>query len=119
MADSPTIRTKRIYDPPADDDGYRVLVDRLWPRGVKKSDAKIDLWAKQIAPSSELRKWFHQGPDRFDEFRRRYVQELESQTEAARQVLDESDQGTITLLYAAKDKSQNHALVLQEWLSER
>ena len=76
MPRSRTIKIKRIYETPADDDGFRVLVDRLWPRGIKKENAQVDLWAKQIAPSTDLRKWFDHDPTKFDEFRKRYTREL-------------------------------------------
>ena len=112
MTRSRSIKIKRIYDPPADDDGFRVLVDRLWPRGVKKETAKLDLWAKQVAPSPELRKWFNHESDKFDEFRGRYALELESDFDAVKQVIDAADGRAITLLYAARDPNCNHALVL-------
>lgn len=117
MRDSPTIMIKRIYDPPTEQDGLRVLVDRLWPRGVKKKDANVDVWAKQLAPSSELRKWFNHQPARFDEFRIRYLNELQDSVEAAASIRAAAGDRVITLLYAARDRSCNHALVLQEFLS--
>ncbi len=118
MAKSPTIKIKRIYDPPADDDGFRVLVDRLWPRGVKKEDAKLDLWAREIAPTTELRQWFDHEPARFEEFRSRYIKELDSNADALKQIIDGAGNSAITLLYAARDTACNHALVLHERLSE-
>ena len=118
MAKSPTIKIKRIYDTPADDDGFRVLVDRLWPRGVKKLDAKVDLWAKEIAPTTALRKWFDHEPAKFDEFRSRYMKELDSNADALKQIIDRAGHSAIILLYAARDNVCNHALVLHERLSE-
>ncbi len=118
MAESPTIKIKRIYDSPADDDGFRVLVDRLWPRGVKKLDSRVDLWAKEIAPTTELREWFDHEPARFDAFRSRYMKELDSNADALKQIIDGAGNSAITLLYAARDTACNHALVLHECLSE-
>lgn len=112
MVKSRAIKIKRIYDPPADDDGFRVLVDRLWPRGIKKQDAKVDVWAKQIAPTTELRKWFDHDPAKFDEFRLRYARELESNADAMKQIIDAAGSRAITLLYAARDTTYNHAAVL-------
>ncbi len=111
-----TIKIKRIYDPPAEDDGFRVLVDRLWPRGVTKENANIDLWAKQITPSTELRKWFNHEPAKFVEFRERYTRELEANAEAVMQVLEAAGDQTVTLLYAARDPACNHALVLLDFV---
>lgn len=116
-----TIRCVRIYDQ-SESGGYRILVDRLWPRGVKKEDAGIDLWEKEIAPSNELRKWFGHDPEKYDEFTVRYRWELDTSPVAAafaslcREKLAEQD---VVLLYAAKDKEHNNAVVLQEWLSEK
>lgn len=111
------IRIKRVYLPAEVDDGYRVLVDRLWPRGIKKETARIDLWAKTLAPSSELRKWFDHIPERFEEFSKRYVAELKANPEAT-VILDSlraHDQ--VTLLYGAKDEQHNNAVVLLHLLS--
>jgi uncharacterized protein YeaO (DUF488 family) len=119
MAESPNIKIKRIYDPPAEDDGFRVLVDRLWPRGVKKEDAKIDLWAKEIAPTTELRKWFDHEPAKFDEFRIRYMKELDSHADTLKQIIDGAGSRAITFLYAARDAACNHALVLQDTVLEK
>ncbi len=116
MAKSLTIKIKRIYDPLADDDGFRVLVDRLWPRGVKKDDAKVDLWAREIAPTTELREWFDHEPARFDAFRSRYMKELDSNADALKQIIEGAGNSAITLLYAARDTACNHALVLHEFL---
>jgi uncharacterized protein YeaO (DUF488 family) len=115
------IRTKRIYDEPDEQDGWRVLVDRLWPRGMKKDRARIDLWAKGVAPSSDLRKWFGHDPERFEEFSVRYREELacsEETAEFARQVRSELADRNVTLLYAARDEEHNHAEVLKGWLEQ-
>lgn len=112
------LRLKRIYDESADVDGYRVLVDRLWPRGVSKEDARLDDWLKELAPSDELRRWFDHDPDKWDEFKRRYFDELD-QNEAASALLQRlEDNEAITLLYAAKDEKHNNAVALREWLMQ-
>ena len=110
------IRTKRVYDDPEDDDGHRYLVDRLWPRGMKKEALKMDGWLKSLAPSTELRKWFHHDSGKWDEFKSRYFEELAKQPEAWQTFIDENKDNTITLLYAAKDREHNQALVLKEFL---
>jgi uncharacterized protein YeaO (DUF488 family) len=110
------VRTKRIYEEPARSDGYRVLVDRVWPRGLAKEKAKLDEWAKDLAPSSELRKWFGHDPERFDEFRQRYREELgehAEQVEALR-----GRKGAVTLLYGARDQLHNNAVVLAELIGQ-
>lgn len=113
------IRIKRIYDPVEPGDGYRILVDRLWPRGMKKEQAALDQWAKSITPSTEIRKEFHHDPSSFSEFRQKYLFELENNPESEafrRQVLEKLHAGPVTLLYGAKDREVNHATVLKEWL---
>jgi uncharacterized protein YeaO (DUF488 family) len=110
----PDVRIKRVYDEPDPADGLRVLVDRLWPRGIKKDNAAFDVWMRELAPSTELRKWFHRDPARWNEFRQRYRDELlerESDLEALRQ---RARQQRLTLIYAAKDPKINHAAVLEE-----
>ena len=116
MSDTPSIQIKRIYEPPEDQDGFRVLVDRLWPRGVKKADVHIDLWAKEVAPTTELRKWFDHDPAKFDEFRGRYTKELQANREETVNVLEKANGAPITLLYAARDPACNHAAVLRSFL---
>lgn len=113
------IRIKRVYDPAAPDDGCRVLVDKLWPRGVRKEALHYDWWAKDIAPSAELRAWYHADPEtRWREFRRRYTDELRS-SEAVREfVRTIADKDAVTLLYASKNAAENHALILQEYLQK-
>lgn len=114
MADA--IRIKRAYDPPEPGDGLRVLVDRIWPRGITKQKAKIDLWLKDAAPTTELRKWFDHDPKKWDEFRRRYFRELAKQKRPLQQLLDEAEAGRVTLVFAAKDIQHNNAVALKEYL---
>lgn len=114
------IRIKRVYDPPASQDGYRILVDRLWPRGLSKHKAKLDLWTKEVAPSPQLRKWFGHDPERWTDFKRRYAQELgtkKSHIETLRQ--KERAEGTITLLFAAHNEHFNNAAALREIVGRR
>jgi len=115
---APSIRIKRVYEPAGDRDGYRVLVDRLWPRGISKADAALDAWPKDLAPSPELRRWFGHKPERFDQFREHYRQELAEHREAAAELLKVAGDQPITLLYAARDPDHNHAVVLSEYLHE-
>lgn len=110
---------KRIYDDPSGEDGYRILVDRLWPRGVSKEVAKLDEWLKEIAPSTELRKWFDHDPKKFDEFADRYKGELTRKEKVIDRLLETAEEQNVTLLYAAKDEEHNHALVLKEFLEEQ
>jgi uncharacterized protein YeaO (DUF488 family) len=110
------VKTKRVYDPVSTDDGKRVLIDRLWPRGIKKEEAKIDEWASDIAPSTELRKWFSHDPEKWQEFKRRYKRELEDKGELVAKLRAEADNGTVTLLFAAKDTEHMNAAVLREVL---
>lgn len=113
-----TFTTKRIYESPEKDDGYRVLVDRLWPRGVAKADAALDDWAKDIAPSTELRKWFGHEPEKFDEFVKRYRKELRENDHSKSMIDTWSDHEKVTLLYGAKDETHNEAVVLKKWLQD-
>lgn len=106
------IKIKRIYEAPSADDGYRILVDRLWPRGIKKEDAFLDEWNRDLAPSSGLRKWFSHKKERFNEFSARYREELLKQKEELRRISDKAKNNRVTLLYAAKDGEVNHAVVL-------
>ena len=113
------LRLKRAYEPPGADDGTRVLIDRLWPRGVSKADAALDQWMRDIAPSTELRKWFGHDPDRWDEFRRRYAAELHQNAELLTQLRSLARQGPVTLIYSAHDEVHNDAIVLRDLLLER
>ena len=107
------IKVKRIYDPPAKDDGFRVLVDRLWPRGVRKDEAGIDLWLKEVAPSTELRRWYGHDPAKWAEFRRRFRAELQRQPDAVALLRDKADHGTLTLLYSSREPERNNAVALK------
>jgi uncharacterized protein YeaO (DUF488 family) len=106
------VRPKRAYEPAAPADGYRVLIDRIWPRGVSREQARLDEWARELAPSSELRQWFRHDPARFSEFRRRYESELASQGEKLRELRRRARRGTVTLVYGARDTDHNDAVVL-------
>lgn len=110
------LRVKRVYDPPSPDDGVRILVDRLWPRGLSKEKAHVDLWLKEVAPSTELRKWFNHEPEKWDEFRERYRQELRQQPEALQRLADAARAGTTTLLFGALEPRFNDAVALMEFL---
>jgi uncharacterized protein YeaO (DUF488 family) len=116
---SATFRIKRIYEDPTDEDGFRVLVDRLWPRGVSKERAQLDEWCKEIAPSTELRKWFDHDAHKFDEFSKRYKGELTGKEEMVNYLLKIAAKQPVTLLYAAKDEEHNHAKVLKEFLERK
>ena len=110
------IKIKRAYQPADDEDGFRILVDRLWPRGISKEKAKLDLWLKDVAPSNELRKWFSHDPGRWEEFQNKYREELKSKKKIIKQIKDiERGKSTITLIYGAKDEEHNNALVLRDW----
>ncbi|GAB7388131.1 DUF488 domain-containing protein [Bacillaceae bacterium] len=113
------VRIKRIYAPVENEDGCRILVDRLWPRGIAKTEARWDLWFREVAPSPGLRKWFAHKPERFADFRQRYARELAEdpvRRDKVEQLRELARQGTITLLYAAKDERHNHAAVLRDVL---
>jgi uncharacterized protein YeaO (DUF488 family) len=110
------VRLKRAYDPPEPTDGYRVLIDRLWPRGVSRERAKLDSREKQLPPSTELRQWFGHEPSRFEEFRRRYLEELRSQRPRLAALRRRARDGTLTLVYSAHDTEHNDAVVLAEVL---
>lgn len=110
------VRLKRAYEPAEAADGYRVLIDRIWPRGVTREQARLDEWARELAPSGELRRWFGHDPARFDEFRRRYAGELAAQSAKLAELRRRARQGTLTLVYAARDTEHNDAVVLGEIL---
>ncbi len=110
------VRIKRAYEPVEPSDGYRVLIDRLWPRGVSRERAQLDEWARELAPSSELRRWFGHDPARFAEFRRRYAAELAGQDAKLQELRGRAREGTLTLVYGARDSEHNDAVVLSELL---
>ena len=113
------IRTKRVYDKPARSDGRRILIDRLWPRGLAKSVAKIDFWAKAVAPSNELRRWYRHEPARWNEFRRRYFAELDANPAGLAELRAHLGRGTVTVLYGSKETRLNNATALGEYLAGR
>lgn len=113
------IQVKRVYEPAGPQDGVRVLVDRLWPRGLSKEQVKADLWLKEIAPSTELRKWFHQNMQQWAEFQRRYLAELDDQPEAVTKLLELAKENRLTLLFSSREADSNHALMLKEYLFSR
>lgn len=113
------IRLKRAYDEPAKRDGMRILVERLWPRGVSKDRAAVDLWLKDLAPSTELRKWFRHDPEKWDEFRQLYWSELEQKGDLLVLLKHRTTEGTVTFVYAAHDEKRNSAVALKEFLEER
>jgi uncharacterized protein YeaO (DUF488 family) len=110
------IKLKRIYEPIGQNDGYRVLVDRLWPRGVSKNHAKIDLWLKETAPSTALRRWFNHDPKKWSEFRARYFAELDTNRQLLQPLLEAANMGNVTLVYASRDEEHNQAVALREYL---
>jgi uncharacterized protein YeaO (DUF488 family) len=108
------VRTKRVYEPADRADGYRVLIDHVWPRGVSRERAQLDQWARELAPSDELRKWFDHVPERFEEFRARYRRELFGHPELIDQLRDRAKKSRVTIVYAARDEEHNNAAVLAE-----
>jgi uncharacterized protein YeaO (DUF488 family) len=110
------MKLKRVYEKPDKADGFRILVDRLWPRGLTKEKAALDLWLKEVAPSTELRKWFGHDPGKWTEFRRRYRAELKSHPAELKMIRSKAKEGTVTLLYGARDQEHNEAIVLQQVL---
>ncbi len=111
------IYTKRIYDPPSDSDGQRILIDRIWPRGLSREKARLDYWARDCAPSTELRKWYHHDPDKWEEFRKRYFAELNAAPQAL-ETLRPYLQGKVTLLFASRETSLNNATALKQYLQQ-
>src|SRR4030067_3420521 len=110
------IKIKRIYNPPAKEDGFRILVDRLWPRGLSKEKAKIDLWLKEIAPSNQLRKWYGHDPKKWTQFREKYFNELKDKDELVNRIAGKVKEGTITFLYSSKEEKVNNAVALKEYI---
>lgn len=113
------IGIKRVYEPRSSGDGWRILVERLWPRGVRKEDLHADSWEKEVAPSSELRKWYGHDVSRWPEFRRRYRKELSGNSDAWRHILDTARKRKVTLLFSARDVEHNSAVVLRDYLTEQ
>ena len=107
-----SVRARRVYDPPSPGDGYRVLIDRLWPRGLSKEKAHIDEWARELAPSHELRRWFDHRPERFEQFEHRYTDELRDHAGALSALRRRARNGTVTIVYAARDAEHSNAAVL-------
>jgi uncharacterized protein YeaO (DUF488 family) len=110
------LKLKRVYEAPRKDDGTRILVDRLWPRGLTKEKAKVDLWLKEIAPSTELRKWFGHDPKKWRSFRERYETELKDHADQLKLLKSKVKEGTVTLMYGARDQEHNEAVVLKQFL---
>ncbi len=113
------IDTKRIYEKPTNEDGYRVLVDQLWPRGLKKEDARIDRWVKEIAPTTELRKWYNHDPEKWNEFRRRYFEELDRRPEMVSELVELARDRKITFLFSSKETKLNNASALKEYVENK
>jgi uncharacterized protein YeaO (DUF488 family) len=113
----PTVQVKRVYEPPSRDDGIRVLVDRLWPRGLSKPRAAIDLWLKDLAPSVHLRRWFNHDPTRWTEFTDRYAAELDAKKGAVAALVGAARRGRVTLLFGARDAEHNNAVALHSYLT--
>ncbi len=111
---APDVRIKRIYDPAEPGDGYRVLVDHIWPRGVSRERAQLDEWARELAPSDQLRKWFDHVPERFEEFRTRYLTELGGHARQVEELTARARKRPVTILYAARDRDHNNAVVVAE-----
>jgi uncharacterized protein YeaO (DUF488 family) len=113
------IDLKRAYDPPARSDGHRILIDRIWPRGIAKEDLEVDAWLKDLAPSTGLRKWFGHDPKKWGEFKRRYAGEIEQHSDALEQLARTARDGHVTLVFAAKDIEHNNAVALKAYLERR
>lgn len=113
------IKVKRVYDPPSEQYGFRVLVDQLWPRGMRKEDAALDRWMKEVAPSRELRQWFGHDPEKWAEFKERYFEELDAHPEAWAPLVEAAGRGTITLLYSAREREYNNAVALRAYLESK
>ena len=114
-----SISLKRAYETPSPSDGCRILVERLWPRGLAKQDAKIDLWPKEAAPSTELRRWFNHEPDKWAEFKRRYVKELGARRESLEPILERVRAGRVTFVFASRESQLNNAVALKEYVERK
>jgi uncharacterized protein YeaO (DUF488 family) len=113
------LKIKRVYDPPSSADGKRILIDRLWPRGLRKEDAHIHEWRKDVAPSSELRRWFGHDPEKWDEFRERFFKELQGKQGAVDVIVGLAQNGTVSLMYGSKEERFNNAVALKEYIESR
>jgi uncharacterized protein YeaO (DUF488 family) len=113
------IKIKRIYDPPTEDDGFRILVDRLWPRGLTKEKANVDLWLKEIAPSDQLRKWYAHDPKKWAEFKKKYSKELDQKIDLIDQIVKKTKEGDLTLLFSSKEEKLNNAVALREYIETK
>ncbi|MEJ2182733.1 MAG: DUF488 family protein [Nitrospirota bacterium] len=113
------VKVKRVYEKPAGADGRRVLVDRVWPRGMKKEEAALDLWLKEVAPSTALRKWYGHDPEKWEEFKARYFKELKKKEEEIRTLRNLMNKGTLTLLFGSKEEKLNNAAALREYLKNK
>lgn len=114
-----SLALKRAYEAPSRSDGYRILVERLWPRGLSKQDAKIDLWSKEVAPSTELRRWFNHDPNRWAEFKRKYFKELSARPEPLEIILEHVRGGRVTFVFASREMRFNNAVALKEYVERR
>ena len=119
IGNTPLIKLKRAYQPVSRSDGARLLVERLWPRGVSKEKLRVDAWLKEAGPSTELRKWFNHDPEKWDEFRRRYFRELDSRPEAWQGIVSAARRGRVTLVYSSHDTHHNNAVALQEYVQRK
>ena len=113
------LKIKRVYDPPSPNDGKRILIDRLWPRGLKKEDAKVDDWIKEVAPSTELRTWYGHDPKKWSEFKRRFFSELRRRQDLVEGIVSASRKGTVTLLFGSREERFNNAVALKEFVEAR
>jgi uncharacterized protein YeaO (DUF488 family) len=116
---NPMLKVKRVYEPPSREDGKRILIDRLWPRGLKKEEARVDEWLRDLAPSTELRKWYGHDPAKWTEFKKRYKKELDKQSDLLERIKTAARKGTVTLVFAAKDSEHCNAAALKEMLGEK
>lgn len=113
------IKIKRIYDPPEKGDGFRIFIDRLWARGLKKEEAKLDLWLKDLGPSDELRKWFSHDPAKWEEFKKRFFEELDAKQKSINTIREKEKHGTVTLLFGSKEERFNNAVAMLEYLKKK
>jgi len=114
-----SLAVKRVYEPASPSDGFRVLVDRLWPRGLTKADARVDLWVRELSPTTGLRQWYRHDPEKWPEFRRRYFAELDAQPDAVKDLVARARRGRVTLLFSSKEERLNNAVAIREYLKRR